>query len=157
MLMNTESRLLELGLELPEAPTPAGSYVPVRVWGHIVFVSGHTASSKDQRKYLGKVGKEVSLEEAALSARDACLNCLASLKNELGSLDMVDRAIKVVGYVNSAPGFDQQPQVVNGASDLLVELWGEQGRHARSAIGVAELPSGASVELELIVGIKDRI
>lgn len=81
---------------------------------------------------------------------------MASLKKGLGTLDLVDRVIKVVGYVNSAPGFAQQPQVVNGASDLLVELWGECGRHARSAIGVAELPVNASVELELIVGIKDR-
>ena len=91
------------------------------------------------------------MEEATLSARDACLNCLASLKKELGTLDLVDRVIKVVGYVNSAPGFTQQPQVINGASDLLVELWGEYGRHARSAIGVAELPVNSSVELEIIV------
>ena len=105
-------------------------------------------------RYLGKVGKEVSLEEGVLSARDACLNCLASLKKELGTLDAVTKIIKLVGYVNSAPGFYQQPQVINGASDLLVELWGEVGRHARSAIGTAELPVNTSVELDLIVEIK---
>jgi enamine deaminase RidA (YjgF/YER057c/UK114 family) len=154
--MNIEKRLLELGLELPEAPASVGSYIPVRTWGNVVFTSGHVASISCQRRHLGKVGKEVSLEEGVLSARDACLNCLASLKKGLGTLDLVDRVIKVVGYVNSAPGFTQQPQVVDGASDLLVELWGEYGRHARSAIGVAELPVNASVELELIVGIKDR-
>ena len=152
--MNIERRLRELGLELPEVPTPGGSYVPVQILGNIAFTSGQTALINGERRYLGKVGKEVSLEEGALSARDACLNCLASLKKELGTLDAVGRIIKVVGYVNSAPGFIQQPEVVNGASDLLVQLWGEHGRHARSAIGVAELPVNTSVELEMIVEIK---
>lgn len=154
--MNIERRLLELGLELPEVATPIGSYVPVQIWGNSAFTSGQTAFINGERRYLGKVGKEVSVQEGALSARDACLNCLASLKKELGTLDLVDRVIKVVGYVNSASGFTQQPQVINGASDLLVELWGEYGRHARSAIGVAELPVNSSVELEIIVGIKER-
>ena len=155
--MNIERRLVELGLELPEVPIPSGSYVPVQIWGNIAFTSGQTALINGERRYLGKVGKEVSLEEGALSARDACLNCLASLKKELGTLDLVSKVIKVVGYVNSAPGFIQQPEVVNGASDLLVQLWGEHGRHARSAIGVAELPVNTSVELELIVGIKEKV
>lgn len=154
--MNIERRLGELGLELPEVPTPGGSYVPVQIWGNIAFTSGQTALINGERRYLGKVGKEVSLEEGALSARDACLNCLASLKKELGTLDAVGRIIKVVGYVNSAPGFIQQPEVVNGASDLLVQLWGEHGRHARSAIGVAELPVNTSVELEIIAEIKKK-
>lgn len=152
--MNIERRLRELGLELPEVPTPSGSYVPVQILGNIAFTSGQTALMNGERRYLGKVGKEVSLEEGALSARDACLNCLASLKKELGTLDAVGKIIKVVGYVNSAPGFIRQPEVVNGASDLLVQLWGEHGRHARSAIGVAELPVNTSVELEMIVEIK---
>ncbi len=152
--MNIERRLRELGLELPEVPTPSGSYVPVQILGNIAFTSGQTALINGERRYLGKVGKEVSLEEGALSARDACLNCLASLKKELGTLDAVGKIIKVVGYVNSAPGFIRQPEVVNGASDLLVQLWGEHGRHARSAIGVAELPVNTSVELEMIVEIK---
>ncbi len=152
--MNIERRLRELGLELPEVPTPGGSYVPVQILGNIAFTSGQTALINGERRYLGKVGKEVSLEEGALSARDACLNCLASLKKELGTLDAVGKIIKVVGYVNSAPGFIRQPEVVNGASDLLVQLWGEHGRHARSAIGVAELPVNTSVELEMIVEIK---
>ena len=152
--MNIERRLRELGLELPEVPTPGGSYVPVQILGNIAFTSGQTALINGERRYLGKVGKEVSLEEGALSARDACLNCLASLKKELGTLDAVGKIIKVVGYVNSAPGFIRQPEVVNGASDLLVQLWGEHGRHARSASGVAELPVNTSVELEMIVEIK---
>lgn len=152
--MNVEKKLAELGLVMPDVPTPGGSYVPVQISGNMAFTSGQTALINGERRYLGKVGKEVSLEEGVLSARDACLNCLASLKKELGTLDAVTKIIKLVGYVNSAPGFYQQPQVINGASDLLVELWGEVGRHARSAIGTAELPVNTSVELDLIVEIK---
>lgn len=152
--MSIEKKLAEIGLELPQAPTPLGSYVPVQISGNLIFTSGQTAAINGERKFLGKVGQEISLEEGILSARDACLNCLASLKKELGSLDAVEKIIKVVGYVNSATGFNQQPQVINGASDLLVELWGERGRHARSAVGVAELPANSSVELEIIVEIK---
>ncbi|MEG3066377.1 RidA family protein [Acetomicrobium sp.] len=143
-----------MGLELPQPPIPLGSYVSIQVAGNLIFTSGQTAAINGERRFLGKVGQEISLEEGKLSARDACLNCLASIKKELGSLDAVEKIIKVVGYVNSAPGFNQQPQVINGASDLLVELWGECGRHARSAVGVAELPANSSVELDIIAEIK---
>ena len=104
---------------------------------------------------MGKVGDTVSEEEAYLSSRDACLNCLAALKAKIGDLDKVKQVIKLVGFVNSAPGFNQQPAVINGASDLLHTLYGDQGRHARSAVGVAELPFNASVELEMVIELKD--
>ncbi|NMB02003.1 MAG: RidA family protein [Firmicutes bacterium] len=152
--MSIEKNLADIGLELPQPPIPLGSYVSIQVAGNLIFTSGQTAAINGERRFLGKVGQEISLEEGKLSARDACLNCLASIKKELGSLDAVEKIIKVVGYVNSAPGFNQQPQVINGASDLLVELWGECGRHARSAVGVAELPANSSVELDIIAEIK---
>jgi enamine deaminase RidA (YjgF/YER057c/UK114 family) len=148
-----EEKLKQLGLELPTPSKPVGSYVPVQIVGNLAFTSGHTGRINGVRRHLGKVGKEVTQEEGYVSARDAALNCLSALKQALGSLDRVKRVIKVVGFVNSARGFDQQPTVINGASDLLLELFGEKGSHARSAIGVAELPYNASVELEMIVEI----
>ena len=151
--MTIEEKLAALGLELPQAPAPAGSYIPVRVVGNLAFTAGQTAYINGERRYLGKVGGNLSLEQGALSARDACLNCLAALRAELGSLDRIRRIIRLVGYVNSAPGFTQQPQVVNGASDLLVALWGDDGRHVRSASGAAEMPVNTSVEIDMIVEI----
>lgn len=148
-----EEKLKQLGLELPQPPKPVGAYVPVQIVGNLAFTSGQTARINGVRRYLGKVGKEVSQEEGYLSARDAALNCLSALKQALGSLDRVKRIVKLVGFVNSAPGFHQQPAVVNGASELLLELFGERAPHARSAVGVAELPYDASVELEMIVEI----
>ncbi len=153
--MLVEKKIEELGLELPNAPIPVGAYIPVQICGNIAYLSGQTSRINGIRRYLGKVGAEVSEEEAYLSARDACLNCLAALKAAIGDLDKVSKTLKIVGFVNSAPGFNQQPKAINGASDLLHELYGENGKHARSAVGVAELPFNASVELEMIIELKE--
>lgn len=151
--MTIEEKLSSLGLELPNPPVAGGSYIPVRVAGNLAITAGQTACINGERRYLGKVGSDVTFEQGMLSARDACLNCLSALKAELGSLDRIVRIIRLVGYVNSAPGFTQQPQVVNGASDLLVALWGDDGRHVRSASGAAEMPVNTSVEIDMIVEI----
>ena len=149
-----EAKLKKLGIELPQAPQPVGCYVPIQVVGNLVFTSGQTARINGVRRYLGKVGHDVTKDEAYLSARDAALNCLASIREAVGSLDRVKRIIKVTGFVNSAPGFNQQPDVVNGASDLLMDIFGDDGRHSRTAVGASELPFDASVELEMIVEIE---
>jgi enamine deaminase RidA (YjgF/YER057c/UK114 family) len=151
--MSIEKKILDLGFQLPVSPTPVGSYVPLRVSGRLLFTSGQTARINGVRRYLGKVGADVSMEEGYLSSRDACLNCLGAIKAAIGRLDRINRVVKLVGYVNSAPGFNQQPKVIDGASDLLIALYGEEGRHARAAVGVSELPFDASVELEMIVEI----
>lgn len=152
--MSVEEKLKELGLELPSPPQAVAAYVPAVRVGNLLFTSGTAAKIGGVRRYVGKVGREVTLEEGYLSARDAMLNNLSIVKSQIGSLDKVERIIKVTGFVNSAPGFDQQPQVVNGASELLEKLFGERGKHARSAVGVAELPFGISVETEMIVQVQ---
>jgi enamine deaminase RidA (YjgF/YER057c/UK114 family) len=148
-----EEKLRELDLELPQAPKPVGNYRPARRVGNLVFTSGQTARLNGVRRYVGKVGREVSSEDAYLSARDAALNCLACVKSVVGSLDRVRSIVKATGFVNCVDGFEHQPAVINGASDLIERLWGEAGAHARSAIGVNALPSNVSVELELIVEV----
>jgi enamine deaminase RidA (YjgF/YER057c/UK114 family) len=148
-----EAKLKELGIELPQPPQPVGSYVPIQVVGNLIFTSGHTARINGVRRYLGKVGHDVSKDEAYLSARDAALNCLAAIREAIGTLDRVKRIIMVTGYVNSSPGFNQQPDVLNGASDLLMDIFGDEGRHSRTAVGAAELPFDASVELQMVVEI----
>jgi len=152
--MTVEERLAGLNLALPESPKPVGDYLPAARVGNLVFTSGQTARINGVRRYVGTVGKEVTPEEAYLSARDATLNCLACVKQAVGSLDRVKRVVKVVGFVNCVEGYDQQPAAINGASDLLERLFGEAGRHARSAVGLRALPSNVSVELELIVEVK---
>lgn len=152
--MTVEARLAGLNLALPEPPKPVGNYLPAARVGNLVFTSGQTARINGVRRYVGTVGKEVTPEEAYLSARDAALNCLACVKQAVGSLDRVKRVVKVLGFVNCVEGYDQQPAAINGASDLLERLFGEAGRHARSAVGLRALPSNVSVELELIVEVK---
>ena len=152
--MTVEERLAGLNLALPEPPKPVGNYLPAARVGNLVFTSGQTARINGFRRYVGTVGKEVTPEEAYLSARDAALNCLACVKQAVGSLDRVKRVVKVLGFVNCVEGYDQQPAAINGASDLLEQLFGEAGRHARSAVGLRALPSNVSVELELIVEVK---
>jgi enamine deaminase RidA (YjgF/YER057c/UK114 family) len=152
--MTVEERLAGLNLALPEPPKPVGNYLPAARVGNLVFTSGQTARINGVRRYVGTVGKEVTPEEAYLSARDAALNCLACVKQAVGSLDRVTRVVKVLGFVNCVEGYDQQPAAINGASDLLERLFAEAGRHARSAVGVRALPSNVSVELELIVEVK---
>jgi enamine deaminase RidA (YjgF/YER057c/UK114 family) len=152
--MTVEERLAGLNLALPEPPKPVGNYLPAARVGNLVFTSGQTARINGVRRYVGTVGKEVTPEEAYLSARDAALNCLACVKQAVGSLDRVKRVVKVLGFVNCVEGYDQQPAAINGASDLLERLFGEAGRHARSAVGLRALPSNVSVELELIVEVE---
>jgi enamine deaminase RidA (YjgF/YER057c/UK114 family) len=149
-----EKKLAKLGLELPQQPVPVGNYLPAARVGNLVFTSGQTARIDGERRYVGVVGQEVSQADAYLSARDATLNCLACVKQAVGSLDRVKRVVKVVGFVNAGRDFATQPAAINGASDLLHELFGEAGRHARSAVGLSSLPSNVSVEVELIVEVR---
>jgi enamine deaminase RidA (YjgF/YER057c/UK114 family) len=148
-----EEKMAELGIELPSAATPAFQYVPVTVHERLAFVSGQLPR-RGETIVTGKAGGEVDLEQAREGARLCILQALACLKQFLGSLERVDKILKITGFVASAPGFNQQPKVIDAASDLLVQIFGEAGRHARSAVGVAELPRNAAVEIELIVSLR---
>ena len=152
-----EKRAESLGISIPEVPEPKASYIPTRRLGNLVFTSGMGPIKDGVRCYLGRVGEEISLDDAYRAARLAAANCLAAIKQEISELDMVRSIVKVNGYVRSAPGFDQQHKVLNGASDLLEQLFAERGKHARSAIGVSELPFGISVELEMIVEVANSL
>ncbi len=149
--MSVAQRLEELGLTLPAVVPPVASYVPAVSSGGFVYTSGQLPMVDGKMPRIGKVGGEVAPEDAKADARQCALNALAAIDAEIGSLDRITRIVKVVGFVNSAEGFEGQPGVVNGASDLLGEIFGDAGKHARSAVGVAELPLGAPVEVELIV------
>ncbi len=148
--MSHEARLAALGLTLPTPPPAAGLYSPVVQSGALLFVSGQIPTRDGAVAGRGKVGAEVSIEEAAELARLCAINGLAQVRAHLGSLDRVVRAVRVGGFVASAPGFTDQPKVVNGASQLLLDVFGEAGRHARAAVGVAELPLGVPVEVEFL-------
>ncbi|MDL4773368.1 MULTISPECIES: RidA family protein [Thermomonosporaceae] len=148
-----EERITELGLELPDVVPPVASYVPTARTGSLVYTSGQVPMVKGELAVSGKVGAEVTAEVAKDQARICALNAVAALKAEVGELSRVVRIVKVVGFVASAPDFHGQPQVINGASDLLGDIFGEAGRHARSAVGVAALPLDASVEVELIAEV----
>jgi enamine deaminase RidA (YjgF/YER057c/UK114 family) len=150
-LENVEARLMQLGLTLPEPPPPVANYVGAVTTGNLVFVSGHGPHQKGGYRIVGKVDSEVGVAEAREAARLTMINCLATLKAELGSLDRVTRIVKLLGMVNSDPTFNRQPEVIDGASDLLEEVFGERGKHARSAVGMGALPMGIPVEIEMIV------
>ncbi|MHA6623993.1 RidA family protein [Pseudonocardia sichuanensis] len=150
MSTSPSARLAELGITLPSVPAPAGSYVPARRTGSLVFTAGQVPFVDGKPAALGKVGAEVDADEAYRMARLCALNALAAVHSLVG-IDSVTGIVKVVGFVASAPGFTGQPKVINGASDLLGEVFGEAGLHARSAVGVAELPLGVPVEVELVV------
>lgn len=152
--MSFEARIKELGLTLPETTRPVANYVPAVEVGNLIFVSGHVPTVGGQLHSKGKLGRELSIEQGQEAARVALLNSLSAVRSLTGSLDVVRRIVKLNGWVASAEGFGNQPQVINGASLLLEEIFGEAGKHARAAIGVAELPSGAPVELELIVEVQ---
>jgi enamine deaminase RidA (YjgF/YER057c/UK114 family) len=152
--LTAAERLAELGLTLPPVVTPAGAYVPAVRTGQFIYTAGQLPVVDGKLPATGKVGAEVSPSDAAGLARTCALNALAAAAAAAGGLDAISRIVKVVGFVASAPGFNAQPQVVNGASDLLVEVFGEDGRHARSAVGVAELPLNAPVEVELIAEVR---
>ncbi|MEO8456408.1 MAG: RidA family protein [Chloroflexota bacterium] len=150
--MNVEKKLAELGLALPKRSS-AGSYVGAVRAGDLVFVSGGGPLKADGSFITGKIGAELSIDEGKEAAKLCALYCLASLQETIGELDKVKRIVKLLGFVNSGSGFAQQHVVMNGASDLLIELFGENGRHARSAVGMAELPMNIAVEVEMIVQV----
>ncbi|MFA1541636.1 RidA family protein [Actinomadura monticuli] len=149
-----EERMREMGIDLPDVVPPVASYVPTARTGSLVYTAGQVPMVKGELGVTGKVGAEVSPEEAAKQARICALNAIAALKAEVGELSRVVRIVKVVGFVASAPDFYGQPQVVNGASDLLAEVFGDAGKHARSAVGVAVLPHDVPVEVELIAEVQ---
>ncbi|MBT5773171.1 MAG: RidA family protein [Dehalococcoidia bacterium] len=148
--MSINERLDELGITLPAVPDAAGNYVHAVRTGNLLFLAG-----KGPRGSNGKVGAEVSVDEAYQAARETGLTLLAVLRAELGTLDRVTRIVKVFGMVNAAPDFGDQPKVINGCSDLFVEVFGDAGRHARSAVGMGSLPSQITVEIECIVEVSD--
>ncbi len=151
MRSSAEARVRELGLEIPTLPPPVAVYVPAVRTGNLVFASGQTPTIDGVLQVRGKLGHDVSVEDGQQAARLAAINCVAEVRALLGSLDRVARVVRLTGYVASAPGFGDQPAVINGASQLIEDVFGANGRHARSSIGVAELPGGAPVEVELIV------
>lgn len=153
-MSKVEEKLKELGHEIPDPGAPAFNYVGAVQTGNLVFVAGHGPRKNGEYIYLGKLGQDMDVETARKSAELVILNCLGSLKQVIGDLDRVTKIVKLLGMVNSAPDFAQQPQVINAASDLLVAAFGEKiGKHARSAVGMAALPGGISVEIEMIVEV----
>jgi enamine deaminase RidA (YjgF/YER057c/UK114 family) len=153
--MTPEERLKELGLALPQTPQSIANYVGTVQTGNLLFLSGKGPDLVGGRHWLGKLGAELTTEDGYEAARDCMLNLLAVLRDELGQLSRVRRVVKLLGMVNSTPNFDEQPKVINGASDLLVNIFGDQGRHARSAVGMQSLPGGIPVEIEMIVEITE--
>jgi enamine deaminase RidA (YjgF/YER057c/UK114 family) len=152
--MTPEEKIKSLGLELPPAPKPVGSYVPAVRAGSLVFLSGILPSKDGRLIRTGKVGSDLTLEEAREEARQAVINALSVLKAHIGELSDVLRCIKVTGFIASAPDFTEQPKVLNAASDLLAAVFGESGRHARAAVGVNVLPLNAPVEIEFVFEVK---
>ena len=152
--MSIEDKLASMGLVLPTVPNPVGNYRPAKRVGALVFTSGQTARINGVRRFVGKVGLDVSDEDAYLSARDAALNCLACAGWAAGGVNRIRQVVKITGFVNCVDGYDRQPAVINGASDLIQALFGETGAHARSAIGVNALPSNVSVELEIVFEVE---
>ena len=148
-----EEALASLGIKLPVPPAPAGSYVPVVVSGNLAFVAGQVPAEAGQVKFKGKVGRDLTIEAGQQAARLCTINALAQLKSALGSLDRVKRFVKVTGFVNCDPSFVDQPKVINGSSDLLVQVFKENGKHARAAVGVSSLPLDSAVEVEFVAEI----
>lgn len=153
--MGFDERISELGLELPPAPKPAGTYRPVVQVGQTIYVSGHGPLRTDRTLIEGKVGADLDLQGGVDAARQVGLTMLATLKDHLGSLDKIGRLIKVLGMVNSTPDFREHPKVINGFSDLMVEVFGDDGKAARSAVGMGSLPGNIAVEIEAIFELKE--
>lgn len=153
--MKIETKLTEMGLALPAPGRPLANYVPAVRTGNLVFLSGHGPVLENGSLIKGKVGGDLTLEEGYNAARQVALVLLASLKSEIGDLNKVRRVVKLLGMVNCTPDFVDQPKVINGASDLLVELFGDRGKHARSAVGMNALPLNIAVEIEMIVEVGD--
>ncbi len=152
--MGVEDRLRELGIELPPAPAPVASYVPVVTAGDLAFVSGQVPMSEGSLMWTGTLGRDVDVETGARAARRCALQALSALRDALGSLDRIRRIVKLTVWVASAPDFVQQPSVANGASDLFVEVLGDAGRHARAAVAAPVLPLGSPVEVEIIAQVQ---
>ena len=153
--MGAEARLKEKNITLPQPPKPMANYVGAVRTGNLLFLSGHGPMRDGQAPATGKVGRELSVEQGYQAAREVGLNLLATTRAALGSLDRVKRVVKVLGMVNSAEGFGDQPRVINGCSDLMVEVFGEEiGKHARSAVGMAGLPIGIPVEIEMVLEVE---
>jgi enamine deaminase RidA (YjgF/YER057c/UK114 family) len=152
--MDIESKLQQLGLTLPVAPKPVAAYVPAVLSDKYVYTSGQIPFVNGELKFKGKVGQDLDEAQGYEAAKICALNCLSVIKAVAGSLDNIERVVKVTGFVNSAPGFSLQPKVINGASELLGQVFGAAGEHARSAVGVSELPLAAACEVEMIVKLK---
>jgi enamine deaminase RidA (YjgF/YER057c/UK114 family) len=153
-LLGIELKLKELEIKLPEAPSPVAAYIPAKQTGKLVFTAGQLPMVNGELISKGLLGQDVEIDEANKAARICTLNALAAIKGVIGDLDRIKQIVRVVGYVASVPTFTQQPAVVNGASELLLDIFGENGKHARSAVGMAVLPLNASVEIELTVEIE---
>ena len=152
--MSVEKRIRELGFELPAAPTPAGSYIPAKISGNLVFTAGQLPLVDGVLMETGKLGKDIEVERGYELAQRCALNALAAIKGVIGDLDRITDVVKVVGFVASTPDFTMQPKVINGASELLQQILGDKGVHARSAVGVPVLPLDSPVEVELIVSFE---
>jgi enamine deaminase RidA (YjgF/YER057c/UK114 family) len=150
-----EERLKELGFELPAVAKPVAEYVPAKLVGNLVYVSGQGPIQDGEAAYVGRVGREVTPDEAYKAAEICALNCLAAIKSVVGSLGKVEEILQVRGFVNSANDFHDQPKVLNGASELLVKIFGERGRHARAALGTSNLPGNIPVEIEMLIKQRD--
>lgn len=148
-----EERLKDLNIELPEAPKPLAAYIPAKQAGQLIFTAGQLPMVNGELFLKGLLGQDVEIEDANKAARICTLNGLAAIKGLIGDLDKIKQIVRVVGYVASVPNFTQQPAVINGASELLLEIFGDKGKHARSAVGMAVLPLNASVEVELTVEV----
>jgi enamine deaminase RidA (YjgF/YER057c/UK114 family) len=152
--MGAESRLKELGIVLPSLGTPVANYLPYRLAGNVLYLAGQGPRDDSGKQLTGKLGKDISVEEGYRRARLVGLGLLAAMRDALGSLDRVDYIVKLLGMVNAVPDFNDSPKVINGCSDLFVEVFGDAGRHARSAVGNVMLPNQISVEIEGIVAVK---
>lgn len=153
--MKIEEKIKKMGIEIPEAAKPVASYVPFRRVGNLIYISGQDCRVNGKLKYEGKVGRDVTEEEAYEAARITAINLLAILKNAIRNLDSVVKIVNLHGFVNSADGFVRQPMVINGASDLLLEVFGEKGKHSRCALSANELPFNTPVEIEMIVEVEN--
>ncbi len=149
-----EEKIIELGFTVPDAPKPLAAYIPALAVNNLVMTAGQLPFVNGELKYKGKLGKELTEEEGQKAAEICLLNCLSVIKSVVGSLDKVERILKITVFVNSADAFTSQPKVANGASELCVKIFGEEGKHVRSAVGVNQLPLGASVEIEMIAKLK---
>jgi len=150
-----QEKLKKMGITLPRTPKPAAAYIPAKKVGNLVFCSGQGPSVEGKLIHTGKIGAEKTLEEGYEAARICALNCLAAVKDLVGSVDRIEEIVQVRGFVNSAPDFGKQPEVINGASELLEKIFGKKGKHARCALGTSSLPRNITVELEMIVKVRE--